>query len=76
MPFFTAPIPRPPCICTALYYNDDCPQHGRMFRTWQSRRAPEEDMTLAPTLAPTPASVYPMVKLWLWFERVMAGRTK
>ena len=74
MPTFTAPIPRPRCSCTGLYYDDDCPQHGRMFGAWCSRR--ELEKVKAAKDAPPPAPVYPLVKLWLWMERISAGLRK
>ncbi len=74
MPTYSAQIPRPPCICTALYYDEDCPVHGRMYGAWRDRRAPI--VRPAPVPTPTPMPTYPLVKLWLWMERISAGLRK
>ncbi len=86
MPYHSEQIPRvpgPACICTALYYNDDCPKHGRMYRAWQRNRRVAKHVTaaltppaLTPPAYPSTARPYPLVKLWLWLERATAGRLR
>lgn len=36
----TSPLPQLECSCTALYYSDDCPIHGRMYRRHKQNRLP------------------------------------